>query len=259
MRAPDRAFFRIGAASVLVVTAVLLAVSLTRNEGHLLYVIDDAGIHLSLARQLATHGTWGPYAGHYASASSSPGWTLLLAGLSLGRTGVLHVLPLVINLAAGLWIIRLFARHQDFLLPGKRRWVASLLVAVVPIVWWFLPGLAMVGMEHALHAALVLQALVLLAGLQTGHLTVRRCWPFLAVVALASLVRYESAFLAVGCAAGIVLATTSRFANDATRDRQADPPRAGPGRAHGRGGRAPRSRSSGSSTGRSARASSRTR
>ena len=210
-------FLRIGAASSLVVTAVLLTVSLVRNDGHLLYVIDDAGIHLSLARQLATNGTWGPYAGHYASASSSPGWTLLLAGLSLGQTGVLHVLPLLINVAAGLSIVRLFARHQDYLLPGGRRWVSYALVAILPVALWFLPGLAMVGMEHALHAALVLQALVLLGGLQTGRLTVRRCWPFLLVVVLASLVRYESAFLAAGCAAGTLLATTPRFRNEATQ------------------------------------------
>ena len=212
-----RTFFRIGAASSLVVTGVLLVASLVRNDGHLLYVIDDAGIHLSLARQLATHGTWGPFAGHYASASSSPGWTLLLAGLSLGHVGLLHVLPVVLNVAAGLWIIWLFARHQDYLLPRDRQWVAYLLVAVLPVVLWFLPGLAMVGMEHALHAALVLQALVLLAGLQTGRLTVRRCWPFLGVVALASLVRYESAFIAAGCAAGLVLATASRLGTEATR------------------------------------------
>lgn len=211
-----RAFFRVGAASSLVVTAVLLIASLVRNDGHLLYVIDDAGIHLSLAHQLAAHATWGPYPGHYASASSSPGWTLLLAGLSLGHTGVLQILPLVLNVAAGLWIIWLFARHQDYLLPRERQWAGYLLVAVLPVVLWFLPGLAMVGMEHALHAALVVQALVLLAGLQSGRLTRRRCWPFLAVVSLASLVRYESAFLAAGCAAGIVLATTSRFAVDAT-------------------------------------------
>jgi hypothetical protein len=214
-----RAFFVVGAASALAVTAVLLIVSLVRNDGHLLYVIDDAGIHLSLAHQLATHATWGPYAGHYASASSSPGWTMLLAGLSLGHTGLLQILPVALNVAAGLWIIWLFARHQDYLLPAGRRWAGYLLVAVLPVVLWFLPGLAMVGMEHALHAALVVQALVLLAGLQTGRLTLRRCWPFLAIVSLASLVRYESAFLAAGCAAGLVLATTSRFGSEATRTR----------------------------------------
>ena len=212
-----RTFFRIGAASLLVVTAVLLVASLVRNDGHLLYVIDDAGIHLSLAHQLVTHGTWGPYPGHYASASSSPGWTLLLAGLSLGHTGLLQILPVALNVAAGIWIVWLFARHQDYLLPGGRRWAGYVLIAVLPVVLWFLPALAMVGMEHALHAALVVQALVLLAGLQTGRLTARRCWPFVAVIALASLVRYESAFLAAGCAAGIVLAATSRFANEATR------------------------------------------
>jgi hypothetical protein len=212
-----RAFFRIGAASSLLVTAVLLIASLVRNDGHLLYVIDDAGIHLSLAHQLAAHATWGPFPGHYASASSSPGWTLLLAGLSLGHTGVLQILPVALNVTAGLWIIWLFARHQDYLLPGERRWAGYVLVAVLPVVLWFLPALAMVGMEHTLHAALVVQALVLFARLQTGRLTPRRCWPFLAVVALGSLVRYETAFVAAGCAVGIVLATTSRFADEATR------------------------------------------
>ncbi len=45
------------------------------------YTLDDAYIHMAIARNLALHGVWGINAGEFASASSSILWTLILSGI----------------------------------------------------------------------------------------------------------------------------------------------------------------------------------
>src|SRR6478609_3379099 len=79
---PDyrKSFLRWGGGSYLLVTALLFAASLHKTGGRVVYLIDDPAIHLSLAGNLAHHGTWGVVPGVFQSASSSPLWTLLLAG-----------------------------------------------------------------------------------------------------------------------------------------------------------------------------------
>jgi hypothetical protein len=218
--APDRAdrrrFLFVAGGVTLLVTAVLFAADLFKNDGHFLYVFDDTAIHLSMVQELLHHGTWGVTSGHYASASSSPGWTLLLAAF----TGVLPfaktALPLALNLVAALWLVWLVARNQDFLLPRTRDWLGIAVVSLTAIVLWFLPGLAFVGMEHTLHALVVVAILIRLQRLEHDPLTLRAAAPYLLLLAFGTLVRYETAFLAVGCAAALLLATTSRFGDHAT-------------------------------------------
>ena len=76
----DRSFFVWGVASYLIVLGVVLALSLRQSDGHLVYVLDDPAIHQSVASNLLHHGTWGVVPGHFESASSSPLWTIVLAG-----------------------------------------------------------------------------------------------------------------------------------------------------------------------------------
>jgi hypothetical protein len=207
-RARRARFIWAAGGSIFVVTAVLWVQGLVRNDGHFLYVFDDTAIHMSIVRQLLHHGTWGVSAGHYASASSSPGWTLLLAAFTGALPFAANALPLVLNLAAAAWLIWLFAARQEFLLPRKRDWLAVVAIFVMTVLLWFGPGLALVGMEHLLHAALVVQLLVLLRQLQHREITVRSSRLLLCVLFLATLVRYESAFLAVGVACALVIGTT---------------------------------------------------
>ena len=65
-------------------TVAVVVVSLVKTHGHIVYAIDDGGIHLSLARNLGLHGTWGVVPHHFQSASSSPLWTVLLVCSALG-------------------------------------------------------------------------------------------------------------------------------------------------------------------------------
>src|SRR4030095_12715183 len=75
----DREFERWGIGAYLVAVGVLVAGILVRLGGTLVYTLDDAALHLSIAQKLVAHGTWGVVPGSFESASSSPLWTLLVA------------------------------------------------------------------------------------------------------------------------------------------------------------------------------------
>ena len=169
-----------------------------------MYLIDDPAIHLSVAGNLAHHGTWGVVPGVFQSASSSPLWTLLLAGYLLVASGLRsigipladNVGPLLINLLAGLWVIAIVAGEQRVLLPSRRRPLDALAVAVLVVFVLFLPALTLLGMEHTLHVALVLSAVVLFHRGASGRPTGWPRWlPYL-LLGLATLARLETLFLA---------------------------------------------------------------
>ena len=129
--------------------ALLVGRGLRADAGTFVYPLDDAYIHLAVARNLALHGVWGVSASGFSGASSSPGWTVLLALVT--RVVGAHLLtPLVLNLLAGFGLLlmaaMLLARHARLQGTGL---VCALcgLVLVAP-----LPGLALIGMEHGLHS-----------------------------------------------------------------------------------------------------------
>ncbi len=211
--------FVLMAVTAFVATVVAVLASLVRNHGHLVYVLDDPAIHMSMAKQLALHGTWGVTTGVYESASSSPAWTLVLAVLTRVVPFALNVLPLLLNMAAAAWLLWLFASEQGFLARVRRNWVGVVLILFTTVFALYIPALAMIGMEHTLHAAIVVEILVVLHRLERRELTVRNTWPLLALFFAGTAVRYETAFLAVGCVVAILVATALG------RERDDTPPR----------------------------------
>jgi hypothetical protein len=180
--------------------AALVIWDVRLNHGAFTYAVDDAYIHLAIANNLAFHAVYAP-AGHaFESASSSPGWTLLLAGLlRLGAPA--EALPLTLNVAAGVWLLWTLARERTADLADSAR--AWRLVAVLTPVVLLLAPLALVGMEHVLHAALVVTLLVQarrVARDEPGALP-----PLLLVAFLATLVRLETALVALGIFFGLAL------------------------------------------------------
>jgi hypothetical protein len=206
----DRAFERWGIAAYLVVVAALVVAVLVWLGGKFIYVLDDPAIHLSIADKLVRHGTWGVAAGHFQSASSSPLWTVLVAaGLAVTPGAVEEWVPLALNVVAGLGVVVVLGRAQVALRPGSDRGRRLDLVATAAlvVVALFLPGLALVGMEHTLHVLLVLTAVI--AVHQRVELGAARLgWLPYALLALATLTRFETAFVAVGLAVGLALADT---------------------------------------------------
>lgn len=114
--------------------------------GLFVYPVDDAYIHLQLAKTLATHGTWGIQPGTFGSASSSVLYTLLLAGLCK-IFGAWVYLPLMVNSVAAvllLWVIHRWLRDQGL---GN---FAQLLGLLLVVFFAPLPVLVLSGMEHSL-------------------------------------------------------------------------------------------------------------
>ncbi len=177
------------AASLALVGAVaaLLAASQAVIGGEWAFPLDDSYIHAALARTLAQSGTWGIREGLFASASSSPAFTALLAGLFALVTPTLWLL-LAVNIAAGVAVLALSAR----LAPERQVLTLAAVLVLGP-----LPYLAGLGMEHVLHAALVLGIVVLADDMPVG----RKRALLLGLCGTAPLVRYESLFVVAALAA----------------------------------------------------------
>jgi hypothetical protein len=171
--------------------------------GAFTYVLDDAYIHMAMARNLAEHGTWGVNPGEFASASSSPLWTALLGGVYALR-GPSELAPLALNLLAG--ALALLAFHRLLIAEGLRARSRSLLLAAFVFVTP-LPAMAFTGQEHTLHILLTLAFLFPVLGALSGPVLPlgRRGAAALALAAAAlTACRYEGAFLAF--AAGLLFA-----------------------------------------------------
>lgn len=183
----------------LVVSALLLALcgglivrSLDYNDGALVYALDDAYIHMSIARNFVEHGVWGitPYA--YSSTSSSPLWTLLIAISYV--LGVNEITPLLLNLVLGVAVVfaaeRLLRRLR--VLALVRLAALALMVILTP-----LETLVLTGMEH------VLQILLVVLFLDAGTRLLAEppplaswAWARLALLGmLTGTARYEGLFL----------------------------------------------------------------
>lgn len=169
-------------------------------NGRLIYALDDPYIHMSVARSLAEHGVWGLRADAFASASSSPLWTLLLAGV-FRVAGPSDIAPLLLNaLAAGICVLAAAALLDACGVRNGARPVALLaLIALAP-----LGPIGLTGMEHVTHAAATLAfvaAAVRALDRGSGRLMAVTCLLACVMTAL----RFEGLFMAAGVVLLLVL------------------------------------------------------
>lgn len=185
----------------------MAALALHLNQGQFTYVLDDAYIHLAMAKNAVLSGAWGMTAEGFTSTSSSPLWTGMLAGF-FWLFGISDSYPLWLNLvfgsaaliAAGLLLARTL--ESKWLQLG----VLVGLVLVTPM-----PALALSGMEHSLHLLLSVLFLWLAADLLAGEgagSRRKRAWLWLLAPLLVAT-RYEGLFLLL--AAGVLFLVKKRW------------------------------------------------
>ena len=180
----------------LVSLATALRVALRLTGGRLIYALDDAYIHMAVARTLALDGIWGCTPFHFSSSSSSLLWTSLL-GLAYRAFGVHDSLPLLVNVvfAVATLAVANVALARLGLSPLLR---GTALLAVV--VAFPLAGMVLIGMEHVLHLLLTITfAAVAVAALtspaEAPAAGRRRTFALCLLGALLGTSRYEGLFL----------------------------------------------------------------
>jgi hypothetical protein len=162
-----------------------------RTGFSLTYALDDAYIHMAIAKNLVQHGVFGVTPYSFTASSSSPLWTLFIAAVYT-VTGVRTFVPLALNLFFGLCLLVL----SGILLRSngvKRKPTFLVLLAVI----FFTPLIPMLfsGMEHVLQILLSLAFVYLAAvNLERGDTRSQRALLFL-IAPFVAAVRYEGLFL----------------------------------------------------------------
>ncbi|HEY2518355.1 MAG TPA: polysaccharide biosynthesis/export family protein [Polyangiaceae bacterium] len=180
--------------------ALMLRAALHHTGGLFGYAVDDAYIHLALAKHLALNGVYGVTRHAFTAASSSVVWPFLLAG-AMRLFGDQIALPAAMNLVATVGLVAVvatsLAREAPGLSPTVRAAVGVAVVLLMPVA-----SLVLVGMEHILHAALTVAFVVEAARVIAGP--GRRGHALVALAFTLAATRYEGLF-PVGIAAALLL------------------------------------------------------
>jgi hypothetical protein len=190
----------------LVSLAAALRTALRWTDGRLIYALDDAYIHMAVAKTLASHGIWGCTPFHFSSSSSSLLWTFGL-GVAYRAFQVHDWTPLVLNVgfAIGTLVVAEVSLARFGAPPVLR---ASALVGIV--VAFPLAGMALMGMEHILHLLLTIGFAAVAVEALTRHPESprqerRRTVALCVLGALLGASRYEGFFLiGLACLAFLV-------------------------------------------------------
>lgn len=183
----------ITALTVLWITiAFILIVTLKMNYNHFTYALDDAYIHMSIAKNFALHGVWGVTKYEFSSSASSLLWPLLLSAIYF-VTGTNDLIPVILNIILGtVTIIIVYYILKSFKIPP----IYNLMVLIGVIFFTPIPSLIFMGMEHILQIILTIIFVYISAQNltnKTPKLLYYYLLPLLAI--LLAMVRYESLIL----------------------------------------------------------------
>jgi hypothetical protein len=186
------------AATAALVVGVLVVVTfglcLAKAGGAFVYPLDDAYIHLALAKNLVAGAGYGVTAYEFTPTSSSIVWPLLLAVLRYATRS--DLVPLILNVLAAFGLTLVVERNlADVGYLGRTRaWVTVAVLLGVPIL-----PVVFIGMEHTAHIAVM----ILLATYAVRWLASeappgpRALAASFGLAMAAALLRYETVFVLV--------------------------------------------------------------
>jgi len=127
---------------------------ITNFAGRYIYPLDDAYIHLSMAKNFANFGVWGITQYEFSSTTSSPFFTFLLAIL-IKVFGNWEYIPLAANSIAGICLVWI---SHNYLKQFSTITYAVFLSAIVLLMPLHL--MIMMGMEHVFHTLVMVLTLL---------------------------------------------------------------------------------------------------
>lgn len=175
--------------SVVVFSAVCMIyymLSIPKTDGHYVYPIDDAYIHLAMAKNFALYEVWGVTRYEFSSTSSSPLFTYLLS-LLIKIFGNNDQIPLYVNIVFGLGTVYILNRYFS----GIFEKIKSIVLAVLFTLFISVLHLQVLsGMEHVFHVFLLVLNIFCLTRLPYKPAVAG----FYISLLLMGLVRFESMF-----------------------------------------------------------------
>lgn len=124
--------------------------SVLKTDGHYIYPLDDAYIHLAMAKNFALYEVWGMTKYQFSSSSSSPLFTYILSVL-IKIFGNSDQISLYFNTVFSVGILYLLSEYYAGIFKEVKRTVLAVLFTVFLIV---LPLNILSGMEHILQVFL---------------------------------------------------------------------------------------------------------
>jgi hypothetical protein len=159
---------------------------LLKTDSHYIYPLDDAYIHLAMAKNFALHDVWGVTRYQFSSTSSSPLFTYLLSVL-IKVFGNNDQIPLCFNVVLGIGTV--YFLNQYF--SGVFEKTQSVVLSVLFTLFFSVLHLQVLsGMEHVFHVFLVVVNIFCLSKIENKWAV----FGFYFSLLLMGVVRFESMF-----------------------------------------------------------------
>jgi hypothetical protein len=165
------------------------------TDNHFVYTLDDPYIHLQMAQNLANNGSFGIIDNEFSSTSSSPFWTLLLAG-STSIFGDNYLSPFILNIFFGLLALIIAFRF----LENKQHLL--ILASILLLIAFASPmhALTFAGMEHLAQIAGCFMFLIAIKKYLDNESS-KNFYSLLAISFVITSIRFECSFLVFAFAA----------------------------------------------------------
>lgn len=161
--------------------------SVSKTNGHYVYPLDDAYIHLAIAKNFALHNVWGITKYQFSSTSSAPLFTFILSWL-IKVFGNNDQIPLYFNVIFSLGIIYCLSIYYAGIFKNMRR---AVFAVVFTLLFAVLHLQMLSGMEH------IFQVFLFIVNIFCFYHWDKNRWAILGfylTILLMGLVRFESMF-----------------------------------------------------------------
>lgn len=183
--------FLITAAVFFGICLVYILIMLSTTENNFTYIVDDAYIHMAVAKNFALHGVWGMTKYAFSSSSSSPIFTLILSAL-ISVFGNHILIPLVFNLSAACLLVAVLTKYYSNYLNKTKHIVATCLFTLFLAV---MHVQVVAGMEHVLQVLIIAVNIYCFQKWFAGNFKNSVfSFGFYCTILLLGLIRFESMF-----------------------------------------------------------------